>query len=120
MVRSRDLSLEDAPRSCRPTVLQNDELRTLGETDSSQMARGITKELVFNHHAVLDELKRIEKVKMLEKWVPHYLNDRKKLSRFEICFSLLLRNRNHPFLKRIITYDESLSCTITGEVRDNG
>ena len=34
--RSGDFSLEDEPRSDRPTVIQDEELRTLVETDPSQ------------------------------------------------------------------------------------
>ena len=36
----------------------------------------------------------------------HDLNDRQKLSRFEVCSSLLLRNQNDSFFDRIVTYDE--------------
>ena len=34
--RSRDFNLEDDPRSGRPTVIQDEDLRTLVETDPSQ------------------------------------------------------------------------------------
>ena len=34
--RSGDFSLEDEPRGCRPAVMQDEDLRTLVETDSSQ------------------------------------------------------------------------------------
>ena len=104
--RSGDISLEDAPRSGRPRALQDNELRTLVEDDPSQTARGIAQKLGVSHHAVLHGLKRIGKVKKLEKWVPHDLNDRQKLSRFEVCSSLILRNQNDPFLDRIVTCDE--------------
>lgn len=36
----------------------------------------------------------------------HELSERQKLSRFEICSSLFLRNKTDPFLDRIITRDE--------------
>ena len=76
------------------------------ETDTSQTVRGMAEELGVGSGAVFDSLKRIEKVKKLEKWVPHDLNDRQKLSRFEVCSSLFLRNQNDPFLDRIVTCDE--------------
>lgn len=104
--RSGDFSLEDEPRSGRPRVIQDEDLRTLVETDPSQTVRGIAEELGVSSHAVFDGLKRIGKVKKLEKWVPHDLNDRQKLTRFEVCSSLLLRNQNDPFLDRIVTCDE--------------
>ena len=104
--RSGDFSLKDEPRSGRPTVIQDEDLRTLVETDPSQTVRGMAEELSVCSHAVFDGLKRIGKVRKLEKWVPKDLNDRQKFSRFEDCYTLLLRNQNDPFLDRIVTCDE--------------
>ena len=104
--RFGDFSLEDEPRSDRPTVIQDEDLRTLVETDPLQMVRGKVKELGVSSHAIFDGLKRIGKVKELENWLTHDLNDRQKLSRFGVCSSLLLRNQNELFLDRIVTCDE--------------
>ena len=76
------------------------------ETDPSQTLRRMTEELSASSHAVFVGLKRIGKVKKLEKWVPHDLNDRQKLSSFEVCSYLLLRNQNDSFFNRIVTCDE--------------
>ena len=77
------------------------------ETDPSQTVRGMAEELGVNSHGVFDgKVGRIRKIKKLEKWVPHDLNDRQKLSCFELCSSLFLRNHNDPFLDRIATCDE--------------
>ena len=65
--RSGDFSFEGEPRSGRPTVIQDEDLRTLAETDPSQTVRGMSKELGVSSHAVFDGLKRIGKVKKLEK-----------------------------------------------------
>ncbi|KAF2359666.1 Transposase type 1 [Trinorchestia longiramus] len=46
------------------------------------------------------------KVRKLEKWVPHELNENQKLRRFEVCSMLSLCNINNPFLDRIVTCDE--------------
>ena len=62
------------------------------ETDPSQMVRGMAGELDLSTYAVFDDLKRIGKLKDIEKWVPHDLNDRQKFSRFEVCSSLLFHN----------------------------
>ena len=95
--RSGYFSLEDDPRSGRTTVIQDEELRTLVETDPSQTVRGVTEELRVSSHAVFDGLKRIGKVKKLEKWVPHDLNDQPRtVSHFEVC-PFLLHNQNDPF-----------------------
>ncbi|CAH2095206.1 unnamed protein product [Euphydryas editha] len=102
-----DFSLEDEPRSGRPIVIQNEDLRTLMETDPSQTLRGMAEELGVSFHVVFDGLKCIvRKVKKLEKCILHNLNDRQKLSRFEVGSVLLLRNQNDPFLDRIVTCQE--------------
>ena len=99
-----NLASKISPESGRHTVIQDEELRTLVESlTPSQMVRGMTEELGVSFHAVFDGLKCIEKV---EKWVPHDLNDRQKLSRFEVFSSLLFRNQNDAFLDRIVTCDE--------------
>ena len=41
----------------------------------------------------------------MDKWVSHELNDNHKCKPFEIS-SALLRNKNEPFLNRIVTFDE--------------
>ena len=76
--RSGDFSLEDQPRSGRRTVIQDEDLRTLVETDRLRTVRGMAEELGVSSHG----LKRIGRVKKLEKWVPHDLNDRQKYLRF--------------------------------------
>ena len=47
--RSGDFSLEDEPRSSRPTVIQDENLRTLVETDPSQTVHGMAEELGFDN-----------------------------------------------------------------------
>ena len=42
-LRSGDFSLQDEPRSGRPTVIQDEDLRTSVETDLSQTMRGMRK-----------------------------------------------------------------------------
>ena len=68
------------------------------ETDPSQTVRGMAEEpSVPMRFLSFDDFDGIGKVKKLEKWVPHDLNNRQKLSRFEVCFSLLQRNQNDLF-----------------------
>ena len=49
--RSGDFYLEDEPRSGRPTVIQDEDLRTLVETDPSQTVREMAEELGVSSHA---------------------------------------------------------------------
>lgn len=104
--RSGDFSLEDEPRSGRPRATPDEDLKAVVEDDPSQTVREIAEKLGLSKSSVADGLKRIGKVKKLDKWVPHNLSDRQKLARLEVSSSLLLRNRNDPFLDRIVTCDE--------------
>ena len=104
---SEVFSLEDEPRSGRPAVIQGEDLRTPVEIDPSQKVHEMAEELGVSSHAIFAGLKRIGKVKKLEKWVPHELNDRQKLSRLEVCSSLLFRKQNDPFFNRIVTCDKN-------------
>ena len=51
--RSGDFSLEDEPQSGRPIVIQDEDLRTLVETDPSETVHGMVKELGVSSHADL-------------------------------------------------------------------
>ncbi|XP_073990461.1 guanine nucleotide exchange factor for Rab-3A-like isoform X2 [Rhodnius prolixus] len=62
--------------------------------------------LEFSKSTVDDHLKAMGKVKKLESWVPHTLNDRQKDQRYEICATVHCRNNSHPLLSRIVTCDE--------------
>ena len=45
-------------------------------------------------------------IKKLDKWIPHELTEENKLPHFSIANSLVTRNRNDPFIDRIVTCDE--------------
>ena len=53
---SGNFSLEDEPRSGRTTVILDEDLRTLVETDPSQTVRGMVEELGVSSHEVFDGL----------------------------------------------------------------
>ena len=55
---------------------------------------------------VVQHLKQIEKVKKLNKWVPHELTTNQKIHRFEVSSSLILRNNQKPFLNQFVICDE--------------
>ena len=54
----------------------------------------------------MKHLHAIDKVKKLDKWVPHDLTDSQKMQRLQVCLSLLNRHNNESFLHRIVTCDE--------------
>uniref|UniRef100_A0A0N5C6I1 HTH_48 domain-containing protein n=1 Tax=Strongyloides papillosus TaxID=174720 RepID=A0A0N5C6I1_STREA len=101
---SKDLENEESERP--KSVLHNDVLREVVEANPRITVRELARELNVSKSTVSRHLQEIEKTKKLDQWTPHELNDYQKLSRYEICSSLILRNKNDPFLGRLITCDE--------------
>lgn len=104
--RSGDVSLEDEEGRGRPPAVDNDQLKAIVEANPRQTVREIAQELDVSYPTIFEHLKQIGKVKKLDKWIPHELNENQKNRRYEVCSALLLRNKNDPFLDRIVTCDE--------------
>lgn len=104
--REGDFSLEDEEGRGRPSSLNDDVLQSVVEENPKTTVRELAEQLKVSKTTVSNHLKAIGKVKKLENWVPHSLNDRQKNQRFDVCASLLCRNKNDPFLARIVTCDE--------------
>ena len=104
--RTGNTSLVDEPRLGRPGTVDDDVLRDLVEADPLITIRELAAELSVSHTIILKHLKAMGKAKKLDKWIPHELTPYNQTRRFEICSALDLRNKNDPFLDRIITCDE--------------
>lgn len=104
--RSGDEGLEDEERSGRSSDVNNDQLRTLVEANPRTTVRELAEELGVTPVTISNHLQKIGKLKKLDKWVPHELNEHQKNRRFEVSSGLLLRNKKDPFLDRIVTCDE--------------
>lgn len=76
-----------------PQLLHIEELRTMVEINRTQTVRGVAEELGASSYADFEGLEPIGKVKKLEQCD---LNDRQKLSCFEVCSCLLLLNEIDP------------------------
>ncbi|KAF2349140.1 Transposase type 1 [Trinorchestia longiramus] len=105
--RSGDESLKDEEGRGRLGSLENEQLHAVVEQNPRQSVREKSQTLGVSIATVSRHLKIIGKVKKLDKWVPHELNENQKLRRFEVCSMLSLRNTNDPFLDRIVTCDEN-------------
>lgn len=103
---SGDTILENQPRGRPHSSVEDEDLKKAVEEDPHKTVRELASELGTSHMTVSRHLKTIEKVKKLDSWVPHELNERQQLKRQETCVSLLARQRNEPFLGRVITCDE--------------
>ncbi|KAF2367367.1 Transposase type 1 [Trinorchestia longiramus] len=104
--RSGDESLKDEEGRGRLGSLENEQLHAVVEQNPRQSVREMSQTLGVSIATVLRHLKIIGKVKKLDKWVPHELNENQKLRRFEVCSMLYLRNTNDSVLDRIVTCDE--------------
>lgn len=98
--------LSDAEGRGRKTSVDNDGLKTIIESNPQNTVRNLSKQLSVSISTVSQHLKEIGKVKKLNKWIPHLLTYYQKQMRYDICSKLIQRNKNNPFLRRIITCDE--------------
>ena len=96
--RFGDFSLKDESRSGRPTVIEDEDLRTLVETDPSQTVCGMAEELGVSSCAGFGGLKRNGKVKKLEKW--------SEIVTFRGLFFFAFAQLKRHFLDWIVTCNE--------------
>ena len=101
-----DESHEDDERSGRPSDVNNDQLRALVEANPHTTVRELASELDVTYTTISNHLWEFGKTKKLDKWVPHELNGNQKKRRYEVPYSLLLRNKNNPFIDRVVNCDE--------------
>ena len=104
--RSGDFDFKHAPRSRRPTEVDDDKIKVMIENNRRSTTQEIAEKLNISHTCVERHLKQLGYVNKLDIWVPQTLNEIQLTERISICDSLLKRNETDPFLKRIITGDE--------------
>jgi transposase len=104
---SGDLSLEDQPRSGRPSTLDNEDLRTALEDEPSSSSRELASVLgVSSHQTVLNHLHQMDFVHKKPRQDPHELTEAQAKRRVEVCRQLLENPLDDRFWKRIVTSDE--------------
>ena len=86
----------------RPSAVDNALLRAITEADPlKQLHRKLPKNSTLTIQ--IWHLKQIEKMKKLDKWVPHELATKKKIYHCsEASFSLILCKNNEPFLYQTV------------------
>ena len=104
--RSGDFHLKDAPRSGRPTEVDDEKIKATIENKLCSTSREIAEKLNISHIGIKRHLKQLDYINMVDTWVPHKLNEIQLTKRISICDSLLKRNETYPFLKRLIAGDE--------------
>lgn len=103
--RAGDFDLNDAPRSGRPTEVDDDKIKALIESNPRYTTREIVETLNIHHSSVHDHLKKLGYVSKLDISVPHELKE-VHLTRIKICDMLIKREENDSFFNRMITGDE--------------
>ena len=96
---SGDFDLRDAPRSGRPTEVDEDKIKAMIENNRRSTTREIAEKLNIPHTCVESHLKKLGYVNKFDIWVPHKLNEIQLTKRISICDSLLKRNETDPFSK---------------------
>lgn len=104
--RSGDFDLQDRKKSGRPSVLDNNDLKTLVESNPRQTIEEMARVLGCSWSTIQEHLLAIGKHCRAGKWVPHQLSEENKKQRILICNSLLIKQEEQPFLKNLITGDE--------------
>ena len=72
-----DENLEDEQCSGRPSEVCNNQLRPIVKADALTTTWEVAEELNIHHSMVVQFLKQTEKVKYLNKWMPHKLMTKK-------------------------------------------
>ena len=101
---SGDTSLKDEPRPGRSSDFDAEALKSLVECNARQS--NLDFKLNTSQSAICRHLEKMGKVSKLGVWVPHAHSRKNKADRLSIATSLLSRQRNDPFLNKIITGDE--------------
>lgn len=104
--RSGDISVEDQDKEGRPSAVDDNKLKEIIAANPRKTCREIAEELDVDFSTIARHLKDMGKIKKLDKWVPHDLDEKQKSRRFSVASSLIMRNNNEPFLHRIVTCDE--------------
>lgn len=104
--RSGDFDLIDKPRSGRPLAFNDEVLKLLIDENPRITTREVAERFNVDHTTVLNHLHGLKMVSRLDVWVPHKLSEKNLIDRFTACTSLLARQKEEPFLDRIVTGDE--------------
>ena len=106
-------SLKDAPRSDRPSDVDEDDIKALIELNHPVTVREIEEKLKI-------QIKSLGLVKRFVIWVPHELKEVHLTNRISACDMHLKRNEFDAFLKRISLVLKNGLFTITSVENNHG
>ena len=102
-----NFNLEDEERCGRPSTTNTDLIIAMVEENPRYTVREIANKLEIPRTSVHNHLTKLGYINRLDVWLPHELTDSNKLQRISTCDLLLQRHNSQPFLKRLVTGDES-------------
>ncbi|GFY59035.1 histone-lysine N-methyltransferase SETMAR [Trichonephila inaurata madagascariensis] len=105
--KSGDTSLKDKPGRGLRSDFDDQALLAAVEEDESLTTRMLAEEFNVNQSKVVRCLKKLRKVGEITGWAPHELSNNSRVDRVRIFSELLQRNEQKPFLKNLVTGDES-------------
>uniref|UniRef100_A0A1I7X8A1 Structural protein n=1 Tax=Heterorhabditis bacteriophora TaxID=37862 RepID=A0A1I7X8A1_HETBA len=89
-----------------PSLINDDIVKTMIEQDPFLITSEIAEKLYSAQQTISDHIWNQGLVYKYSRWVPLELSEKNLPNRVVICTSLLTRNKNEPFLDRMITDDE--------------
>ena len=87
--------------------VDDDLIKAIIDSDRHSTTREIAKKLHVSHTCIENHLKQLGYVQKLDTWVPRELKEKHLTQRINNCDLLKKLNENDPFLKRLITGDET-------------
>lgn len=102
-----DFDVEDRARSGRPITTDMQRIADYVNENPRSTVESIAQGVDIPPSTVFDHLKKIGYVSRYDVWVPHELKATQMVNRVTTCKLLLQRNENEPFLKQLITGDET-------------
>lgn len=105
--RGGNFNLEDEDRSGRPKTTDTDLIKAMLDENPRYSVREIVNATRIPKTTVHNHLTKMGYVNRCEVWVPHLLTETNLMNRISTCDLLLQRHENDPFLKRLVTGDET-------------
>lgn len=104
--RAGNFDLEDDFRAGRPVEVDDDQIEQILKEQPSICCQDIAEYLSCGKETVRRHLHQLGYINKLNKWVPHLMSEANKANRVFACQRLLEKEKNDPFLGRVVTCDE--------------
>lgn len=101
-----DYSLEDKPRSGRPRLDVDDDIKQALEEEPRSTVRELSSTLGLAKTTVHEHLIKSGRAPKYGQQIPHDLTDAQKMTRCDLSISLLTRKRTTDWIHNIVTGDE--------------